>query len=244
MPSYFNNQCVDISPIYQMKTFPSLIYLSPFSEPFSSSTKEIAHEFLSFLLPRGVNFWILTKGIIPDKTISLIKSYHSQVEIGIGVTNLDEQRNRILEPYCPTAQERLSNLPRLTNTGCSLWIRMDPIIPQIDDPYDVLKATIMGIAKIGVPVNFSASYLFLTPTSLRAMNRIPYLKKSVKLFTEKSPTSTGMALSIPFEAKKSKYDELFSLCESIGSKMNICSCKDVRFKALKGVGYNLRCWCR
>ncbi len=239
--NWFEDKAVDISPIYDMKTFPPLIYLSPFSDPFSSITKNLTHELLSFLLPKGIKFLILTKGIIPSKTIKLIKNYSQQIEVGIGVTNLDEKRNSILEPNCPSAQERLSNLPKLAKTGCRIWIRMDPLIPNVDDPSKILKNTIINISKIIIPDGFSASYLFLTRTSLKALNKVPLIKKSLKLFTERSPTSMGMALSIPFDFKKAKYAELSSLCKSIGSELYICSCKDIRFKNLKDVDYNLRC---
>jgi len=233
-------RCVDISPIYKIKKFPSFIYLSPFSEPFAPKAKDLAHEFLSFLLPKGINFWILTKGIIPPKTIDLIKKFSSQIEIAMGITSLDEKRNSMLEPYCPSVQERLSNLVALGKTRCRLGVRLDPLIPGIDDSSEVLRTFIKKIASFKIPVIIIATYLFVPASSLRRLRRIPLLENALDSFTEKAPTTEGLALSPPLEYKMAKYDELNSICKSSGFKFHVCGCKDIRLKSKK-VEYSLVC---
>ncbi|HUW22525.1 MAG TPA: PilZ domain-containing protein [bacterium] len=236
----WSGRCVDISPIYKMKKFPSFIYLSPFSEPFAPKAKDLAHEFLSFLLPKGINFWILTKGIIPRKTIDLIKKFSSQVEIAVGITSLDEKRNSILEPYCPSVQERFSNLVALGKTGCRLGVRMDPLIPGVDDSPETLKTIIRKIARLKIPVIIIATYLFVPASSLRRLKKIPLLQNPLKSFTEKAPTTEGTVLSTPLKDKMAKYDELNSICKSFGFKLHVCGCKDIRLKSKK-VEYSLVC---
>jgi len=236
----WSGRCVDISPIYKMKKFPSFIYLSPFSEPFAPKAKDLAHEFLSFLLPKGINFWILTKGIIPQKTIDLIKKFSSQVQIAMGITSLDEKRNSVLEPYCPSVQERLSNLVALGKTGCRLGVRMDPLIPGIDDSSETLKAFVRRIARLKIPVIIIATYLFVPASSLRRLKKIPLLQNPLKSFTEKAPTTEGTVLSTPLKDKMAKYDELNSICKSFGFKLHVCGCKDTRLKSKK-VEYSLVC---
>jgi len=233
-------RCVDISPIYKMEKFPSFIYLSPFSEPFAPKAKDLTHEFLSFLLPKGINFWILTKGIIPPKTIDLIKKFSSQIEIAMGITSLDEKRNSILEPYCPDARERLDNVVALGKTGCRLGVRLDPLIPGIDDSSGNLKAFIGKIASLKTSVGIVAAYLFVPASSLRRLRKIPLLENALDSFTEKAPTTEGPALSPPLEYKMAKYDELNTICESFGFKLYVCGCKDIRLKSKK-VEYSTIC---
>jgi len=236
----WSGRCVDISPIYKMKKFPPFIYLSPFSEPFAPKAKDLAHEFLSFLLPKGINFWILTKGIIPGKTIDLIKRFSSQVEIAVGITSLDEKRNSVLEPYCPNVKERLDNLVALGKTGCRLGVRMDPLIPGIDDSSKNLKAFIRKIASLKISIGIVATHLFVPASSLRRLRKIPLLKNALNSFTDKAPTTEGAALSPPLEYKMAKYDELNRICKSFGFKLYICGCKDIRLKSKK-VEYSLVC---
>jgi len=233
-------RCVDISPIYRMKEFPSFIYLSPFSEPFAPKAKDLAHEFLSYLLPKGINFWILTKGIIPPKTIDLIKKFSSQVEVAVGITSLDEKRNSILEPYCPNARERLDNVVALGKTACRLGVRLDPLIPGIDDSSETLKAFIRKIASFKIPVTIIATYLFVPASSLRRLRKIPLLQNALNSFTEKAPTTEGTALSLPLKEKMAKYVELNSICKSFGFRFHVCGCKDIRLKTKK-VEYSLVC---
>jgi DNA repair photolyase len=233
-------RCVDISPIYRMKKFPSFIYLSPFSEPFAPKAKDLAHEFLSFLLPKGINFWILTKGIIPPKTIDLIKKFSSQVEVAVGITSLDDKRNSILEPYCPSARERLDNVVALGKTGCRLGVRLDPLIPGIDDSFETLRSMVGKIASLKVAVGIVVAYLFVPASTLRRLKKIPLLQNPLKSFTEKAPTTEGMAYSFPLKDKMAKYDELNSICKSFGFKLYVCGCKDIRLKSKK-VEYSTIC---
>ena len=233
----FINQTFDISPVYTKKRIPKVVYLSPYSEPFSSKAKDLAYDLMSFLLPKGTCIWILTKSVIPDNIIKLIKKYPSQVEVGVGITNLDKKRNRIIEPNCPSAEERLANLKKLKKTGCRYGVRMDPLIPLIDDTPDTLHKTIEKFAQLGVKELIS-SYLIIPASLLWRLKKINLLQKTLALFTEKSPTTAGIALSIPLEMKKEKYSQMHSICKSYGVTFRICGCRE---QLIKEAEYLTKC---
>ncbi|MBU1894232.1 MAG: PilZ domain-containing protein, partial [Candidatus Omnitrophica bacterium] len=96
---------VDLAPLYRLKQMPdSVVYLSPSSDAFAPLARDLTHELLSYMLPKGVIFTISTKAIIPQKTIKLLKKYKHLIEgIAVGITNLDKDRNALLEPGVPPA---------------------------------------------------------------------------------------------------------------------------------------------
>ncbi len=230
---------VDMGPMYKQDISPlSPIYLSPSSDPFAPKARDLTHELLEYLLPKGLVFNISTKDIIPDKTIKLLKRYSSSIEgLVLGVTSLDEKRNKLLEPDCPSAEERLSSVSRLLKIGCRTGVRMDPIFPLIDDTDGALNSTIKAIAKIGMK-DITGTYVFSFGRFLKRLKKEPFLQKSMELLNEKCYIAGGVALSIPLEMKKRMYRKMNEICKSYGIIFNTCGCKEVR---LKDTGFSLIC---
>jgi len=232
----------DISSVKNKKKLPQFIYLCPHTEPFSAENKENTYEFMKIVLPKGVFLWVLTKSIIPDNVIELISKYPAQVEIAVGVTNTDKARNGFIEPGAPDAGERLDNILRVSKTKCRYGARMDPIFPLIDDATETLNKTIQTIAKYGVK-NLVASYLMLPANIYQKFLDIPQFKSMLQLFTDRSPTTSGVALSIPIEHKMEKYSEIAKIAKNYGMSLFVCSCRDIRLKDFdaKKLGYSLNC---
>lgn len=230
---------VDITPLYTIKDFPSTIFLSPSSDPFTDTNQDLAHEVLSYLLPKGIIFIILTKEIIPEKTLELIKKYKDQFEgIAIGITNLDLQRNKIIEPKCPTAEQRIECLKKLVKTGVkNARLRMDPMFPTIDDTEDNFKSMVEVASKIGVK-NITGTYIFTFGKFLKRLKEEPYLSESMKFINEKSPMQGGNALTVPLKMKEYKYMRLHEICKSKNIHFNTCGCKENR---LRDLGFPLTC---
>lgn len=230
---------VDISPVYDMKDLPSsVVYLSPSSDAFAPAARDATHEILSYLLPKGVIFTISTKNIIPDRTIELLRKYSGNIEgLSVGITNMDEERNSILEPGCPTAEERLEGAAKLTRTGCTVGVRMDPIFPEIDDSEESMFEVVKKVQKTGVD-HISGTYLFTFGNILREMKRHPYLRKAAAAVTDRSYPIGGKAFSVPMSRKIKTYDFLHKTCRSMGICFMTCGCKDTR---LRDRGYSLIC---
>jgi len=230
---------VDISPLYEITKLPeSVVYLSPSSDAFAPAAKELTHELLEYMLPKGVIFTISTKCIIPDKTIDLFKKYPKQIEgIAVGLANMDNERNKALEPHCPPAQERLENIRRLKAIGCSIGARMDPMFPIIDDNDENLNKTIKALAEAGIE-HLSGTYFFSFGRFLKELRAIPMLKESLKLIKEKSYPIGGVALSAPIDYKKTIYEKMNEICKKYGVKFSTCGCKQV---GLREQGYSLIC---
>jgi DNA repair photolyase len=209
---------------------PKSIFLSPASDPFAPQAEGQTHAVLAALLPRGTTVGLLTKGIIPERTLDLLAAYPRQVEgIGIGVTSLDEQRNRILEPGCPPASQRLGNLDRIAERGLIAAMRLDPMFPDLDDTPKLLEALLDQAARRGANA-VTATYAFAWGRSLRRMRQHDILRKSLASLTDAAPMEGGTALSVPLSRKMATYSLLAELARSRRLYFNTCGCKDLRVR--------------
>src|SRR5256886_9387862 len=97
---------LDLSRLNELTPPPS-VFLSPSSDAFAPQAVESTHTLLSYLLSRGTTVGIVTKGIVPERTLALLADYRPQVEgVAVGVTSLDDHRNTVLQPGGPPARRR------------------------------------------------------------------------------------------------------------------------------------------
>jgi len=230
---------IDIEPLYSINKFPeSVIYLSPASDPFSSESKDMTYEILSYLLPKGIIFAISTKAVVDERTLKLLNKYSKQIEsIAIGITSFDNTRNKIIEPFCPDSLDRLENAKNLLKTNCPVYVRIDPIFPEIDDNLDSLNDVISKIHKAKIK-NITASYLFSFGRNLQKMKKIKYLQNSINQMTEKSYQMGGKAYSADINKKRKIYNYIYEICRKYSITFNTCGCKEVRLQNEK---YSLVC---
>jgi DNA repair photolyase len=210
---------------------PPSLFLSPASDAFAPQAAASTHVLLAHVLPRGTRVGIVTKGIIPERTLELLAEHRAQVEgVGVGVTSLDEDRNRLLEPGCPPAAERLANLERVAGRGLPAGLRMDPLFPILDDrPADL--ARLVGEAARRGALAVTTTYVFAWGRYLRRLRRIPELAAPCRLLTERAPMEGGSAFSVPLARKLETYGRIAELTGEHGIWFNTCGCKDLRVRA-------------
>lgn len=207
---------------------PPTLFLSPASDAFAPQATANTQHLLASLLPRGTVVGIVTKGIIPDDTLALLAEYRQQIEgVAVGVTSLDDERNRRLEPGCPPAAARLHNIDRLAARGVAVGLRLDPLIPELDDAPTSLERMADEAAQRGA-FGITASYAIAWGRSLRRLRREPLLERAVGWLTERTPVEGGMALGVPVARKLETYSRLAALTRTRRLKFNICGCKDVQ----------------
>lgn len=222
---------VDMSPLAAVPAPPSVM-LSPASDPFAPQAAARTHALLAHLLPRGTVVALLTKGSIPEATLDLLATYAEQIEgIGIGVTSLDDERNRRLEPGCPPAAVRLATLARVAARGLPCALRLDPIFPELDDG-DAALARMVDAAAERRATGVTATYLFAFGRSLRRLRREPLAARSLACLTERAPMEGGTAFSVPLARKLDTYGRLGERCRGRGLRFSTCGCKDVRVRDL------------
>jgi DNA repair photolyase len=210
---------------------PPSVYLSPGSDPFAPQAAGNSHAFLAHVLGGGTTVAIVTKGIVPERTLDLLAAHRTQVEgVGVGVTSLDERRNRAVEPGCPSARERLDNIDRLAARDLPAALRMDPLFPDVDDHPRDLAVLVEEAARRGAYA-VTATYVFAWGRWLRRLRREPLLARAVRFLDERAPMEGGTAFSVPLERKLETYGRIAELAAARGLWFNTCGCKDLRVRA-------------
>lgn len=209
---------------------PPSLFLSPASDPFAPQAAAATHTLLAHVLPRGTTVGIVTKGVIPEVTLDLLATYREQIEgVAIGVTSLDDARNRVLEPGCPDAVIRLANINALNARRLVSALRLDPIFPLLDDAPAALEVLVSEAVRRGAWA-ITATYVFAWGRYLRRLRREPMLADACTLLTERAPMEGGTAFSVPLERKLATYHRLADLAGAHGLKFNTCGCKDLRVR--------------
>jgi hypothetical protein len=220
---------MDMAPLPDVPAPPS-IFLSPASDPFAPQATANTHALLAHLLPRGTGVGIVTKGVIPTPTLALLAAHRAQIEgVGVGVSSLDDARNRLLEPGCPPAGVRLDNIDRLASAGIPVALRMDPLFPLLDDDPAQLESLVCAAAGRGAYA-VTATYVFAWGRYLRRLRREPQLAASCALLTERAPMEGGVAFSVPLARKLATYRLLDDLAGRHGMWFSTCGCKDLRVR--------------
>ena len=221
---------VDVSGLATLPVPPS-IFLSSASDAFAPQAASHTHTLLMHWLPRGTIVGIVTKGVIPERTLDLLRDFRAQIEgVSVGVVSLDEHRNRVVEPGCPPASERLANIDRLAARGLAVALRIDPMFPDLDDSPVALRALVAEGACRGART-LMAAYVFAWGRYLRRLRREPLLTESCRLLTERAPMNGGTAFSVPLARKLATYTWLAGLARAHGLEFNTCRCKDLRVDA-------------
>lgn len=126
------------------------INMSTSSDPYPPVEKGLmlTRRTLEILVNEGFRVLITTKSDLVSRDIDLLSRTTSVVSVTI--TTLDEELARIIEPNAPTPKDRLRAIEKLSSKGIPICIRIDPVIPGLnDDPRD-LKNLVSTISSLGV----------------------------------------------------------------------------------------------
>jgi len=134
------------------------VSMSNSSDPYTppEAKLKLTRRALKMLLQRGVKVLIVTKSTLVVRDVDLLKRGNASVSITI--TTLNEGLARILEPHAPPPSERLRALRSLIGNGIPCSVRIDPIIPYINDDYSDIKELVKTLAEIGVKHIVSSTY--------------------------------------------------------------------------------------
>lgn len=214
-------------------SFPPAVYMCYSSDPLGSDELKVStKKVLKKLFEHNVSILFISKGIFDDDIIDIIKTRPDLMNIQVDISSCDDKRNEFFEPGAPSYAERIKNLERLSKIEGldSLVVRMDPLLPNIDDTPDNIMNVLKDIKKYGVN-EITTGYIVLTPGMLKSWNKHELANKVVEAMTEKTPTISSQVLySIPLEDKLERFKKIQRICENMGIKMSVCGCKDVRYK--------------
>jgi len=218
----------------ERKEFPPAVYMCYSSDPLGNGELvQSTVKILNKLLDNNVNVFFISKGVFTDDVLQVIKKKPELMHVQVDAANTDEERNRIIEPGAPSYSQRLENIKKLSGIEGlgGLSIRIDPMLPEIDDTEENIARLIDDVSKLGVK-EAVMGYVVLTKAMRESWKRNEYTKSCAEALCEKTPTISEQELfSIPFDLKTKKLAVFEEICRARGVKMSCCGCKDERYKA-------------
>ena len=141
---------------------PQRVYFSPSSDAFQylPAVQQVTFETMRVLLEAGVEVAFLTKGFVRERFRVLFKKHARLVFAQIGISSLRRDIWRILEPRTAPPDQRLEILQSLSDIGCQVTARLDPLIPDVTDTEPEVDSLLHELGKAGATYA-AASYLFL-----------------------------------------------------------------------------------
>ncbi len=230
------------------RKLPAYVFFSPTCDVLQPIPQvlKVTYELMNVLLEHGVGINLLTKGRIPTKFLELFSQYKKLVHVQIGITTLNRDIQKRMEPYAATPQERLLNIKRLCATGIVPEIKLDPLIPGVTDTESNLTALFKALQGLGVK-STGINYLFLRPQikrnlykalanthSLSKIMRYYQNSKTLNLLAEQSRV---IALSV--EYRKQAYEHISRWAKDFGIYAYVCGCKnpDITEEPLCGMNW-------
>lgn len=177
---------------------------------------------LEVLVPQGRRILITTKGTLYAKRdLDLISA--GNVAVTPTITTLDKSISAIIEPGAPTPGSRIEAVRAAALRGVPVAVRVDPIIPHVnDDPYEIGRL-IEELAGAGAKMIITSTFK-ARPDSLSRLRR--YLgsglgEKIYKLYKEYGVRVQGY-LYLPKQMRENLLEPVIRAAKRMGLEYATC----------------------
>jgi DNA repair photolyase len=223
------------SELNRKRKIPKFVYFSPSCDAFQpvKQVMDSTYSIMELLLRKDIGVRFLTKGSIPNKFIMLFKSHSNIVQAHIGITTLNIQLQKLIEPHAATPDARLNNINSLTDIGILPEIKLDPLIPGLTDSVDNLGPLFKALGGSGIK-SVGLNYLFLRPIIYKnirnALEHTKALEKISQAFCDNidlnllASKSRVKALNLHFRQKQ--YKSISLLARRCGIQTYVCGYKN------------------
>jgi DNA repair photolyase len=99
---------------------------------------------LKLLLEAGLEVDILTKSSLILRDFDLLEAYKTP-SLGMTITTLDRNLQKVLEPYASESTERINTLKKAQERGIKTWVFLGPLLPEFCDTRANLEALFRAI---------------------------------------------------------------------------------------------------
>lgn len=215
-----------------MREKPQLVYFSTACEPFLpvGPILDDLYEIMALLLEAGAFLLISTKGVIPKRFAALFEKHPGKVYVQVGITTVDDDVRRLMEPRAATVTQRFENFELLMSHGVSCEARMDPLIPGLTDDEVSLDALLYELSRHGIR-RAATSYMFLRwgirPPADLAWGKWSF-REMRRLYTHKVSDYCGRGTIWlpPSDYRRRKYADLKILASGHNIRVHLCGCKN------------------
>jgi DNA repair photolyase len=172
---------------------------------------------LAVLSQHNCRIQIITKSPLVTRDTDLLGKVPCTVALTI--TTDDDNTAKLMEPNAPSPAERLKTVEMLTGKGIPVSVRVDPIIPFVNDNAERLVATLAGM---GVKHVTASTYKAKPDNWRRLATAMPQVAEKLKpLYFEQGERTAGYTL-LPTDLRLKLLKNIRRLAVENGMKFGVC----------------------
>jgi len=196
-----------------------IVSISNSSDPYPNLEAEtrLTRKCLEILSDCSCKIQIITKSSLVVRDIDLLKKVPSMV--ALTVTTDNDATAKIIEPYAPPSSQRLEAIKMLTHMGVATSVRIDPVIPFVnDDPEKLVRK----LASFGVRHITSSTYKVRPDNWQRFSAALPEIAAKLKpLYFDRGEKVAGYVL-LPGHLRLALMERIRSLAEKENVRFGAC----------------------
>jgi DNA repair photolyase len=196
------------------------ISISNSSDPYPrvEATEGLTRRCLEILVENNnCKLQIITKSNLVTRDDDLFAKVPSTVALTI--TTDDDDLAKVIEPFAPSPSQRIRAAQDLIKAGIPVSVRIDPIIPLINDQSQKLIKT---LASIGVKHITCSTYKAKTDNWMRLSQALPQIAEKLKSLYFVQGEKIGGSVFLPKELRYKILKDIRDLAEANGLKFGVC----------------------
>jgi len=172
---------------------------------------------LAILIQHDCRIQIITKSTLVTRDTDLLSKVPCTVALTI--TTEDNDTAKLIEPYAPPSTERLKTVEALISKGVPVSVRIDPIIPFVNDNPESLIAT---LASMGVKHVTSSTYKIKRDNWQRFAMAMPKAAEKLKpLYFDEGEKVGGYTL-LPKALRLKLMSTVRRIAKENGMRFGVC----------------------
>ncbi len=160
---------------------------------------------------------LITKGTVVARDTDILKQASATVSMTITMDN--EDTARLLEPNAPTPSERLKTVETLAEKDVAISVRIDPIIPFVNENQEELIA---ALASLGVKHITASTYKPRKRDWQRFVAVMPEVAERVKPLYQKFGERVHGCVLLPRDLRLSLLSSVRRLVLQNGMQFAVC----------------------
>jgi len=196
-----------------------LISISNSSDPYPTLEKKngLTRKCLEILSKYECKVQIVTKSTLVTRDIDILRNIPSMVSFSVTTDNDDLSKK--LEPHAPISSKRLKAIETLLKNNIPTTVRIDPIIPFLNDDVNSL---IELLARLGVLHITSSTYKVKLDNWRRFSARFPRIAERLKPLYFNKGERIGRYYYLPRDLRFDLMKKVKELTEDNGMKFGCC----------------------
>jgi DNA repair photolyase len=196
-----------------------IVSIANSSDPYPRMEAEagLTRKCLAVLSQHNCRIQMITKSTLVTRDTDVLSKISCTVALTI--TTDDENTAKLIEPHAPSPTKRLKTVETLTRKGIPVSVRIDPLIPFVNDKPEKLITTLAGM---GVKHVTTSTYKAKPDNWRRLAATMPQVTEKLKpLYFEQGEKTAGYTL-LHSDLRLKLMKDVRRLAIENGMKFGVC----------------------